>query len=269
MSSTESQIYECGMNYRLNDFIAPEAATSYLSTMGLLDLLRTDDRSVYPPVFADLARLHFLLLKRRTLSVLEFGSGWSTLVAAHALRILDLIYGSSVENVSRRQRNFHVDTVDESKQWSEVAKSRLPSILHSYVSFHTASVEVGTYNGRLVTRYSKLPDITPDFIYIDGPSVKIDDTVDLNGLTIAKPWRMPCSADLLFYEYQLEPGALVLTDGRKTNARFLRDYLSRNWIYQEFLEEDISILELQETPIGKLNEKKLEFCLNHEWTLPV
>ena len=42
----------------------------------------------YEPEYNDLCRLHYLILKRKTLTVLEFGSGFSTSVIAHALSIL-------------------------------------------------------------------------------------------------------------------------------------------------------------------------------------
>jgi hypothetical protein len=268
MITIAKDYYESAVNHKISDFLNPNFASTYLHRLGLLDLLEPGVKDgSFSPVFQDLARLHYLVLKRRALSLLEFGTGWSTLVAAHAMWVIESIFKNDVASISRRDKNFHVHTLDESIEYSELAKSRIPSFLRSYATFHTSRVEVGLHDGRLVTRYTQLPDISPDFIYLDGPSATFQETGSVSGLTMTRKWRMPCSADLLSYEYQLESGALILIDGRTTNARFLRDYLRRNWVYEECSTGDISILELQEPPIGGINEGKMRFCLRGEWTL--
>jgi hypothetical protein len=75
------------------------------------------------------------------------------------------------------------------------------------------------------------------------------------------------SADILRFEFFLEPGTLVIIDGRTQNARFLRSYLRRNWAYRHDRSLDVHFLELQEEPIGPLNQRKLDFCLKGKWLL--
>ena len=39
----------------------------------------------------------------------------------------------------------------------------------NYSNFHLSQVEMTTFNGRACTMYNSLPNICPDFIYLDGP----------------------------------------------------------------------------------------------------
>ena len=75
------------------------------------------------------------------------------------------------------------------------------------------------------------------------------------------------SADILRFEFFLEPGTLILIDGRTANARFLKAYLRRNWAYLHDPAGDIHYFELQEEPLGPFNKAKLDFCLNGKWLL--
>jgi hypothetical protein len=78
---------------------------------------------------------------------------------------------------------------------------------------------------------------------------------------------MPMSADILRFEFFLEPGTLILVDGRTQNARFLKAYLKRNWAYQHDPIGDIHYFELQENALGPYNKRKMDFCLGGNWLL--
>ena len=78
---------------------------------------------------------------------------------------------------------------------------------------------------------------------------------------------MPMSADILRFEFFLEPGTLILVDGRTANARFLKSYLRRGWNYKHDSIGDVHYFELNEDPLGKYNKLKLEFCLDNDWLI--
>ena len=70
---------------------------------------------------------------------------------------------------------------------------------------------------------------------------------------------MPISGDLLLMEYMLLPGCRIIVDGRKTNARFLKNNFQRNWKYSENDKFDFCEFQLNEKPIGNINKKQIKF----------
>ena len=103
-----------------------------------------------------------------------------------------------------------------------------------------------------------MPNIRPDFIYLDGPD-QYSSIGDLRGLHTRHPDRMPMAADILTIEHFLEPGTMILVDGRTANARFLKCNLQRNWDYVFLEKYDQHFFELNETPLGYWNKKAIEF----------
>ena len=62
-------------------------AKSYLETNGVLDCLNLGNEIEVIPVYTDLANMHRLVRTRKPQTILEFGSGFSTIVLAHALQM--------------------------------------------------------------------------------------------------------------------------------------------------------------------------------------
>lgn len=217
--------------------------------------------------FPDLARLHWLALSRKTINILEFGSGYSTAILADAMRLLHAHFQPWAAANTRCATPFHVYSVEEDQSYLERSTARLGSELGRFATISRSSVELVTHDFRVVTVYSCLPNISPDFIYLDGPS-QYATTAALNGFSLNDRARMPMSADILRVEFFLEPGTLVVADGRTQNARFLKAYLRRNWAYQHDPVGDLHYFELQESPLGRVNAGKLQFCLGGKWLLP-
>jgi hypothetical protein len=115
-----------------------------------------------------------------------------------------------------------------------------------------------TFNDRICTMYKKLPNICPDFIYLDGPE-QYNVNGDIRGISTSHPDRLPMAADILILEPFLLFGTLIVTDGRTANARFLKNNLQMNWEYCHFEEEDIHAFELIEKPLGKINKRQIDF----------
>jgi hypothetical protein len=222
------------------------------------DHLGGDYDKPIPPEMSDLARLHFLISHLKPVCYLEFGSGLSTAVAASAVSILRETHLEWAQQNLRHDSPFHIYSIDESEAWLERTKSLVPEASRNYVTLMSSGVLVEHYNFVPVTFYEQLPNVAPDFIYLDGPSQFATDE-DLAGLSFSERCRFPVAADILRFEYFMEPGSVILVDGRTTNARFLKNNLQRNWSYLESEKADVSYFSLDEPPIGSLNKDKLSF----------
>jgi len=136
--------------------------------------------------------------------------------------------------------------------------------LKADVQFNFSGVSMDTFNGRAVTMYDQLPNVSPDFIYLDAPDQFVP-VGDVRGLSTRHSDRVPMSGDILTFENYLSPGTLILIDGRVANARFLKANFQRNWKYVDDVEGDVRTFELRERPLGKYNLAQIEFCLGSEW----
>ncbi|MFM8955919.1 MAG: hypothetical protein ACKOJH_00460 [Actinomycetota bacterium] len=218
----------------------------------------------YPPVWDDLSRLFALCRLRRVTTVLEFGCGFSSVVLAHALSLNSRDHGGSVRAELRRGNAFELHVVDDMQQYLGITKQRLSRELLQFVTFHHTTVAMTTFQDRIATQYEALPNICPDFIYLDGPSQ--DSAVgDVHGISTRHTDRLPMACDILKMEHFLLPGTLILVDGRTANARFLKTNLQREWRYEHDVDGDVHYFEMIEEPLGKWNRRQIEFCLGPDW----
>ena len=218
-----------------------------------------DEQKPYTVPVSDLARIHFIMIKRRTINVLEFGSGRSTAIMAAAMTALyEEFYGWVNENI-RVEKPFKVFSIEEHQKFVNLTQKRLTNETSDRVELSVSKVNLVEYDFRYCTLYEDLPNISPDFIYLDGPS-QFATGSQINGFSISHICRMPMAPDVLKSEFFFEPGTLILVDGRTANARFLKYNLKRNWVYQHDPVGNVHYFELQEEPLGYLNEKKLRFC---------
>ena len=231
---------------------------------GIYSTVDPTEVTPYSPEWDDLVRLHKLVRMRRVTSVLEFGCGYSTVVLADALAKNEQEFGPFVRANLRRSNAFELHSVDDMPEYIDIAKNYLPTELRTRVFFTTSPVRMTTFNGRICTEYEQVPNIAPDFIYLDAPSQ--DSAVgEISGISTRNPDRFPMSCDLLKIEHFLLPGTLILVDGRTANARFLRSNLQRNWDYTHDVDSDTHTFELCESPLGIYNRAQIEFCLGQEW----
>ena len=180
-------------------------------------------KDALPPVYEDLEFLHDYVTEKRPCVILEFGSGCSTLVMAEAMLVstgLDLI------------------SFDSDRKWLWETQKMIPEWLEHIVNLYYVLVNISYLacsrtipcfpycNGNII-------GITPDLIYLDGPEL-IE--------------NVKATADPLFYEHKMRPGAAIIVDGREESVEFLKAHLLRKW---KFRHEDIgdngmSIFELEE-----------------------
>lgn len=148
-------------------------AEQYLVAQGLLATLKLIEHSSegrLSPDYSDLARLHAVVRARRVFTILEFGIGYSTLAMADALAKNHADWNAlSEEPRIRNSTPFQLHTVDTEPQWIDVARSNLPGELAPYVRTHHSGVTAGLFQGRDCHFYDQLPNVVPDFIYLDGP----------------------------------------------------------------------------------------------------
>jgi len=220
----------------------------------------------FPPDLGDLARLHWLVTSRSVLTVLEFGTGFSTVVFSDALFHNRESLDQQLPSLLRRQEKFEIHSIDNNQFWLDSFRTRFFSeaVFPSNLHLHKCDLDVSHFNGRVCTYYDPLPDLCPDLIYIDGPD-QFSSQGSLRGISTRHPDRMPMSGDLLALEHFLQPGTLVVIDGRSANARFLTSNLQRNWSYLYIPEFDQHFLELQEDPLGRFNAAFIDFTLGDSY----
>ena len=235
----------------LNQYINFDANADFKE--GVFDAVSGKLNIPFPPVIEDLARLHRLIRKRKAFTVLEFGSGLSTIVMADALskNKADFL-GLKEKPLLRNRFMFQIFSVESDKKWIEYSQSNFPNHLLEHVNFHYSDIKIDTFNGRICHFYDNLPDIVPDFIYLDGPNPK-DVKGSVNGITFQCDERTVMAADILLMESILLPGTFILVDGRTNNARFLNNNLQRNFEMSWDKDGDVTSFELKEERLGKYN----------------
>ena len=145
--------------------------------------------------------------------VVEFGCGVSTLAIAHALKQK----GSGV-----------VYAVEADVKWASLvreAAARLSLSEHCVVFDSTPVLTLRDF--QVVSFFSKLPDVRPDLIYLDGPS-SAQVNGNSHGLTMSG-LEFIVAADPLLYEWSFYAGAKIIVDGRINNVRFLERNLRRKY----------------------------------------
>ena len=236
----------------------PDAAT-YLRAQGLDSLLAAPAGGVLAPDFEDLARLHRLVRDRRAFTVLEFGVGYSTLVLADALARNEADFTAASPSFSAPADAFSLYSVDTGAERIALTAQRLPAALRDRVSFTHSAARAGTFGDRLCHYYDTLPDVVPDFVYLDGPDPQaVAGAVD--GVGFAHAERTPLAADLLRLEPSFVPGLMILVDGRVNNARFLQRNFQRDYAVHEDADGRYTTFELTEPPLGARNRRRLDYC---------
>lgn len=218
------------------------------------------EKKIYKPDLQDLYRLHQLIILNKRINVLEYGTGWSTLVILHALKLNEIKLKNQARFL-RFKKKFSLTVVNNEKKYNTISKKRINNFFNNKkinVDFCFSENLMTTHNGRICSYFRKHPTVNPDFIYIDGPDqFKIKGKI--NNLTIANYEMMPMNSDPLTYENFLTPGTIILFDGRTANARFLKNNFQRDWRYYHDEKNDQFLLYLDERPLGNINRMQIKF----------
>jgi len=216
----------------------------------------------FPPELDDLARLHYIVLKRKVSTILEFGVGKSSSVFAHALLINKKKNKKFFLQNLRKTNLFEIHSVDNYKKWISECRNNIDQKYfdEGISNIHFSNLFTSEFNNRVCTFYKKLPNISPDLIYLDGPD-QFSARKDVRGISTRNQDRFPMSGDILSFEHFLHPGTLIIVDGRTANARFLRANFQRKWYYSYSSKWDQHFFELLEEPLGKYNKEMIDYCL--------
>jgi len=199
------------------------AARQILSSNKVLPLLSSGKDTEIPPSLPDLANIYNLIRQRKPKVVVELGIGFSTLVISAALR----------DNFLNTGVRGHLYTVDAQKDWIENTKKKLPSELGSFCTLNYSSVSTYTIAGALCHRYDSLPDVSPNFIYVDGPEgTEVMGTESGIGFSNG---RSVVGADVILYETTSPLDFFVLVDGRWETCRFLTTYLKGRYRHRRYI----------------------------------
>ena len=219
------------------------------------------------PELDDLYNLYqYILINKRT-TILEFGSGWSTLIFSLALRELRNKFSKEVK-LLRRNNPFELFVIENSKKYLNITRNRIKKINRYLkikdpikINFHLTDVEMSTFNNRICTQYKNLPLCNPDFIYLDGPD-QFNIKKHINGISTNHKDMMPMVCDILKFEHFYTPGTMIVCDGRAANAKFCRDNFQRNWKYLNDKKTDQHVFYLNDPILGKYNKLQIKFY-NH------
>ena len=228
--------------------------------------VKKDNKIPLSPELDDLCRLHYIAIARKATTILEFGVGKSTIIMADALNINKNNYFEFTKKALRRNNLYEIHSIDNFDEWIKTCKDIMPNefIDTKIVSFHYAKVEMGLFCDKICTFYESIPNICPDFIYLDAPC-NYGELGDIRGISTNNQDRMAMAGDILAFEHFLLPGTMIVVDGRTANARFLACNFQRKWAHYHASDWDQHFFELQETPLGPYNERMITHCLGEEF----
>jgi predicted O-methyltransferase YrrM len=150
------------------------AETYFREDPGRAALLAAAGRSISTGAErTDYHLLHRYVVTRRPRRVLEFGSGVTTLVMAHAL----------AENHRNAGIVGHLYSLEAIPKFHENVKAILPGALRSYVTPICSPRREGTWRGEIWGfGYSELPPGPFDLVFVDGPTEYRDDEALRRGI---------------------------------------------------------------------------------------
>lgn len=213
---------------------------------------------VYEPDIDDLYRLYSYVVDNCVISILEFGSGWSTFALSLGLKEIRNQYRSEYGGFQRNPHPFRICTVDNSPEFVNLALSRLDSEMLDSIDVHIASPILTTVGLHPVTLWDPVPRFDFDLIYLDAPEPEQVVTSGFQ-LPMATVHDLPIAGDLVVNEPYIHPETSIIIDGRTANSRYLKIGLRRNWTYRNFPDADFSIFHLHEEPLGRINTNHIEF----------
>jgi len=194
-------------------------------------------------------------------SIMEYGTGWSTLVLALALEHNKQFFGDFVESNNRHPNPFCLLTVDSSRVFSNISVRRAQEFTKTKIIPVVTKSKLVEIENRFCHVFASVPPFTADFIYVDGPdSSQVKGSI--RGFHVRfghreRKYGLPMSADLINLEFFLWPGTTIVVDGRGANSNFLRKSLKRNWHYSYNSDTDQHFFDLIEPGWGKYSQALL------------
>lgn len=156
-----------------------------------------------PPVWSDLWAIYSQVRERKPKVILEFGSGCSTIIFAQAL----------ADNTAEGAPGF-LYSLDTDAHYGQLVIDAMPEHLAPFYNITLTERVEATLDDTLVWRFADVPDVTPDFIYLDGPALTKD---------------RRAAIDVLDMEERFPVGFRLLVDGRAFNRALLEKHFKRRY----------------------------------------
>lgn len=231
-----------------------------MKTFNINKFLASNKKLIIKKKYLRLNRLEFLknlILKKKRLRIIEFGTGISTLIISKCLQLNKIKY----ENIAKkfREKNFICHTVDNNKKFLNYTKKNILQLgLNKFVKLIFVDLIMQDYNGYIVSGCNYLPNINPDLILLDGPDQSLIKGSCQN-IDFSNKSFTPIQIDICKMEPYLTPGTIILIDGRTNNALFLKKKLYRKWKYKYYKKIDQHLFELVDPILGNYNKSVLKF----------
>jgi hypothetical protein len=207
-------------------------AKQQLDRLGLVSVFDAIDTEAIQPEWEDLWTLYQLVTEQKPKLILEYGSGCSTLILAKA---------------QADSGGGRLISVEASRRWAAHTQSNLPTALKGNVELRVlepqtrvvgspALAALGNGGGEwyrhhkpkgrvgvLTIAQPELYELSPDFVYLDGPSPK-----DVPGYSCPLTGEVyrPIVSDLVFMQDHLPRAFTLVVEGRRHNCAFLREALT-------------------------------------------
>jgi hypothetical protein len=171
-------------------------------TKTLQEFVASRPAHAHKPQCGDLWFLYKTIRAHKPRILWEFGSGNSTAVIGQALH---------------DNGDGFLYSMDAHKAWAKSTAGALPKHLKPFVQvLYSPAVEV-TYHHTPAWQHSVIPDLVPNFAYLDGPPLNEQRKVAI---------------DLLEIEDKLPADFIMVIDDRKENTRFLREHFKRRYVFK-------------------------------------
>lgn len=216
------------------------------------------DKALYKPEVRDLYRLYNFVIDNCVISILEFGSGWSTLALSMGLEFNEYKLKTLYTGYKRNCNSFRLCSVDSSKFFSDKAVNRLSENQRKLVDVFISKPYLNKFQGYPVSTWKPVPRFDFDLIYLDAPEPE-QIVVEETALPMSTLYDLPIAGDICINEPYILPSTSIIVDGRTANVRFLESKLYRNWSVKTYTAQDISILYLDEEPLGSINDAHISF----------
>ncbi len=214
--------------------------------------------SVTGASMSDYLTLYEQVRQRKPREVVEFGTGFSTVVLAHAL----------LANEKDGAPLGRITSMEEDAGWTATAEQNLPAdVKHLVEIIHSPKID-GYYKMFRGVQYAEIPDRKYDFVFSDGPErhslVNGDKLFDLDLINIVRNSQTPIFAlvdnhYLTFYVLQKVFGTKLARYSVRHRLMFVGPVSSRD---VRHLRKEIFLPDLRIA--GKV-EFKLRMALDEEY----
>mgnify|MGYP001159682280 CR=1 FL=1 len=155
------------------------------------------------PDYIDLLNLFNMILKRKPLNIIEVGSGYSTLIILHAVKL----------NIRKYKIDCKFYSLEQDAKYLEQMKNFFTNEDLKILNFIKTDLKIINFKGENVSLCENLPNYKFNFFY--------EDRADHSEYKIA--------GDALFIEKDMPKDYFICVDGMKETVNFYKKNLERKY----------------------------------------